>query len=164
MIRRQRIDSQPRILIAAPCRYRMGLDLIPVRSRGVRLRVFADVLLIGQQDVFHHRRKLGRAIGLDNILPAMDPGGEHQIRQSYRMVGMQMGDEEAVQIDCAPGDFAGGLRFDHALHDAMSAIQQIGLIVNGNRQPGADSVWLGIRRSCPQHQNLGRHYPHRRRR
>ena len=60
------------------------------------------------------------------------------------MIGMQMRDEQARQIGAVPLNQASLMRLNDALDDAVAAIEEIGLVIDGDRDAGADAIGFGV--------------------
>jgi hypothetical protein len=108
-----------------------------------------NILLVRQTDMVNHTLNPGGTIYLKHLLPVKDPGREHDIRQTYRVIGMEVSDEQAGEsVDSDTGRM-------RALHHSGSAIHKIGPVTDNHcyRRPG--SVRVNIRCTGSEHYHSG---------
>ena len=154
MVSANRFHLDPFIVIADTVLQVADADAVTLRCGGMSAEMFADILAVRQEDVLRHVRQARRSDGIDWIRTPMNPGCEQEIGQAHGMIGVQVCHKQVCQASCVPSDFPVRLRLHDTLHDAVTAIDQVGLIIDHHRQARTHTFGFGIGCSAAQNHNL----------
>ena len=115
-----------------------------------------DIGLPGGFDVIDHGFRAFGAVDGERLGAVEDPGGEDEVGQAEGVIGVEMGEEDALEVghlegvDVELGGGSGG-----ATDDAGAGVEEIGLAVVDDGEGGTGAVGVGARGAGAEDDDVG---------
>ena len=107
-------------------------EALVIQGRGA-VGMFMDADLVSGQEVIDHGLGTGRSVHMQRHRPISDPGGDNHSGQPGRMVRVQMGEEDVVEILQIKTGYTAAIRLSRPVQRSGAAIDEIGAIVDDDR-------------------------------